>query len=97
MEKELTYKQGLIDLCSGLCTIGRLLPRTFAKQTKRLVCNHPLYILFFASVIGFQCYTIASERVSRDVDSHTIYELQHTLDSLQGKQVKYYSFNARRN
>jgi hypothetical protein len=90
----MTYRHGFINIGRGCWEVLQLLPKTFTRQTRRLVCNHPLYLLSFIGIITFQVVTLANERVSRDADSKEIYRLQHTLDSIQGKQVKYYSFNA---
>lgn len=85
----ITYRLAFRLILKGIWSIIKMLPKTFAKNTAAMVIHHPIYLLFFVSIIVYQFVTIADQRVQRDAASQTMHKLQTTIDSLQFKHFSY--------
>lgn len=88
----MTYIESLKLIGRGSLGILRLLPQTFAKNTRAMITKHPIYLLFFLSIIGYQFSTIAKERIDRDKDAKEIFQLQEKLDSITMKHFSYQKY-----
>lgn len=89
MEQTLNYKEGFRSLYHGIKILSILNARWCYKY--KLILMLTISIL----VNLYQASIVTRQRVDRDRDSLSLYKLQHTLDSLQGKQIKYYSYRTK--